>query len=62
MKIENLAIVAIVIAGAVIGQAFLERFPVLSQSPLIALAIGIGVSAVLGVVLSFFAEKKIVAH
>ncbi|KPL84157.1 hypothetical protein SE15_03045 [Thermanaerothrix daxensis] len=58
MKIENLATVAIVIAGAVIGQAFLDRFPVLSQSPLIALAIGIGVSAVLGVVLSFLLKSK----
>lgn len=58
MKIENLAAVVIVIAGAVIGQAFLERFPVLSQSPLIALGIGIGVSAVLGVILSSLLKSK----
>ncbi len=58
MKIENLATVAIVIAGAVIGQAFLERFPVLFRSPLIALAIGVGVSAVLGVVLSSLLKSK----
>ena len=56
---ENLPTFVTVVVGAVIGQVLLDRFRVIFQTLFIVLAIGVGVSAVLGIVLSSLLKTEL---